>query len=71
MVKTHEIIVKIFEQASNELENMNGRQQQFASGFEGIVNFYLIYYFEIGEPRIDIDEIGKNLVDQFMYGIYS
>lgn len=71
MVKTHEIIVKIFEQASNELENMNGRQQQFASGFEGIVNFYLIYYFEIGEPRIDIDEIGKNLVVQFMYGIYS
>lgn len=71
MVKTHEIIVKIFDEASDKLGNMNGRQQQFASGFEGIVNFYLIYYFEIGEPEIDIDEIGKNLVDQFMYGIYS
>lgn len=71
MIKTHEIIVGIFEQASDLLGNMNGRQQQFASGFEGIINFYLIYYFEIGEPEINIEEIGKNLVDQFMYGIYS
>lgn len=71
MIKTHEIIVKIFNEASEKLGNMNGRQQQFASGFEGIINFYLIYYFEIGEPEIDIDEVGKNLVNQFMYGIYS
>ncbi len=71
MIKTHEIIVKIFDEASEKLGNMNGRQQQFANGFEGIINFYLIYYFEIGEPEISIDEVGKNLVNQFMYGIYS
>ncbi len=71
MIKTHEIIVEIFERASTELGNMNGRQQQFASGFEGIINFYLIYYFEIGDPNIAIDEVSHNLVKQFMYGIYS
>lgn len=71
MIKTHEIIVKIFEEASEKLGNMNGRQQQFANGFEGIINFYLIYYFEIGEPEIDLDEVSQNLINQFMYGIYS
>lgn len=71
MVRTHEIVVKIFDQAEEKLGNMNGRQQQFASGFEGIINFYLIYYFEVGEPEIDIDEVSRNLVNQFMYGIFS
>lgn len=71
MIKTHEIIVKMFEEVSKKIGNTNGRQQQFANGFEGIINFYLIYYFEIGEPEIDINEVSKNLVNQFMYGIYS
>lgn len=71
MYRTHEIIVGIFEKAADSLGNMNGRQQQFASGFEGIVNCYLMYYFEVQEPEIDIDEVSKSLVHQFMYGIYS
>lgn len=71
MVRTHEIIVQIFTKAEEKLGNINGRHQQFASGFEGIINFYLIYYFEIGEPEIDIEEVGRNLVNQFMYGIFS
>lgn len=71
MIRAHEIIVKIFNKASHSLGNMNGRQQQFASGFEGIINFYLIYYFEKNQPEIDIDEVSSRLVKQFMYGIYS
>ena len=71
MRRTHEIIVQIFNSAEGKLGNMNGRQQQFASGFEGIINFYLIYYFEIGEPEINIEEVSRNLVNQFMYGIFS
>lgn len=71
MVRAHDIIVQIFYKASHSLGNMNGRQHQFASGFEGIINFYLIYYFEKNEPEIDIDEVSARLVKQFMYGIYS
>ena len=71
MVRAHDIIVKIFEKVSCNLESMSGRQQQFASGFEGVINFYLIYYFEKNEPEIDIDEISASIVKQFMYGIYS
>lgn len=71
MVRAHDIIVQIFNKASHSLGNMNGRQQQFASGFEGIINFYLIYYFEKNEPEIDIDKVCASLVKQFMYGIYS
>lgn len=71
MIRTHEIFVQMFDESSEMLGNMNGRQQQFASGFEGIINFYLIYYFEIGEPEIDTEKVSKNLVNQFMYGIFS
>lgn len=71
MIRTHELIVQIFEKASYSLGNMNGRQQQFATGFEGIINFYLMYYFEKQEPWIDIDKVSEKLVKQFMHGIYS
>ena len=71
MIRTHEIMVQIFEKASYSLGNMYGRQQQFASGFEGIINFYLMSYFEKQEPWIDIDKVSESLVKQFMHGIYS
>lgn len=71
MVRINEIIVKIFNDASEKLGNMNGRQQQFASGFEGIINYYLMYYFETDCQDTDTDEISMNLVKQFMYGIYT
>ena len=71
MIKINEIIVKIFHDASEKLTNMNGRQQQFASGFEGVVNYYLMYYLETDCQDTDIDQISMNLVKQFMYGIYT
>ena len=71
MLRTHEIMVQLFEKASYSLGNMNGRQRQFASSFEGVINFYLMYYFERQEHWIDIDRVSESLVRQFMHGIYS
>ena len=69
----YEITVEIFERASHQLGNMNGRQRQFAIGFIGTINHYLMLRFEQegvhGRPieHRDID----GLVRQFMYGIFS
>ena len=65
-------IVQVFEQASNRLGNMNGRQEQFAIGFLGIINNYLLVAGEQAENTVQIsDEIKISLVNQFMYGIFS
>ena len=52
---------------------MNGRQRQFAIGFIGTINHYLILRFEEGEEnggKIEQEEIDA-VVRQFMYGIFS
>ena len=52
---------------------MNGRQRQFAIGFIGTINHYLILQFEEGEElggKIQEEEIDA-VVRQFMYGIFS
>ena len=52
---------------------MNGRQRQFAIGFIGTINHYLILQFEEGEEnggKIQEEEIDA-VVHQFMYGIFS
>lgn len=65
-------IMQVFEQASNRLGNMNGRQEQFAIGFLGIINNYLLVAGEQAENTVQIsDEIKISLVNQFMYGIFS
>ena len=70
----YRLFVNIFEQASDELGNMNGRQRQFAMGFIGILHYYLMLIpqdeeqlagMEVPEQQI------QELVRQFMYGIYS
>ena len=70
----YRLFVNIFEQASDELGNMNGRQSQFAMGFIGILHYYLMLIpqdeeqlagMEVPEQQI------QELVRQFMYGIYS
>lgn len=69
----YETVVQLFDRAANQLGNMNGRQRQFAIGFIGTVNHYLLlhcemdpdYVNEISEKQI------KSLVNQFMYGIFS
>ena len=69
----YELVVGIFDQAARQLGNMNGRQRQFAIGFIGTINHYLMLRFE--EDR----ECGRGIreeevhavVNQFMYGIFS
>ena len=68
----NDIVVQVFEQASNRLGNMNGRQEQFAIGFLGIINNYLLVAGEQAENAVQIsDETKISLVNQFMYGIFS
>ncbi len=69
----YEITVEIFERASGQLGNMNGRQRQFAIGFIGTINHYLMLRFEqegICGKAIEQEDV-DSLVRQFMYGIFS
>lgn len=70
--KIYSMAVRLFERASGRLGNMNGRQEQFAIGFMGLINHYILYtsyenasYSEISE------ETKRSLIHQFMHGIYS
>ncbi len=71
MKEQHGIMVNVFDNASDKLGNMSGRQEQFAIGFAGFINLYLLYYFEKGNnEEITADSI-FSIVHQFMHGIYS
>ena len=68
----YNMVVGIFERASDRLGNMRGRQRQFAVGFIGVLNHYILLVSEQGGKGSIMDETAKKaLVDQFMYGIYS
>lgn len=70
--KFYRLVVRVFEQASDKLGNMNGRQEQFAIGFIGIINHYFLLAADAAEGKIEISkEKRESLVKQFMYGIYS
>ena len=66
--------VGLFEQAAPLLGNMNGRQKQFAIGFLGLINHYILFLGYHGEkdqmPEVS-EETKHSLVHQFMHGIYS
>ena len=54
---------------------MRGRQEQFAIGFTGTINNFLLMKYERGgtdseKERISDEQI-RSLVGQFMYGIFS
>lgn len=69
----YDLVVNVFDRAAWQLGNMNGRQRQFAIGFIGTINHYLILRFEEGKDqmrKIEEDEINA-VVRQFMYGIFS
>ena len=69
----YDMIVDVFGRAADQLGNMNGRQRQFAIGFIGTINHYLILQFDEGEEnggKIQEEEIDA-VVRQFMYGIFS
>lgn len=66
--------VDVFDNASAELGNMNGRQEQFAVGFSGILMHYLMMTAGDQSDLSNLvvrDEEVYRLVHQFMYGIYS
>ena len=66
--KMHHRMAQVFEEASAELGNMNGRQEQFATSFTGIIGQYLLEY---GSAAMDHEQQIHMLVDQYMHGIFS
>lgn len=68
-----ETVVSAFDRESGQLGNMHGRQRQFAIGFIGTVNHYLILQREIDteQPREVKEERLISVVNQFMYGIFT
>ena len=66
------IIVHFFEDATPQLGNIRGRQEQFAMGFLGILNQYILRMCEKTEEGCVVEEEKKHsLVNQFMYGIFT
>lgn len=62
-----------FVRAGDQIGNMNGRQEQFAIGFQGIINHYILVMDERGASPEELSDPHAiwELVRQFMYGIYS
>ena len=70
--KFYSLIVHFFDAAEHELGNMNGRQEQFAIGFIGLINHYVLLACDReGKPQQISEEIKRAHVKQYMYGIYS
>ena len=68
----HRLFTRLFEQASDVIGNMNGRQEQYAVTFIGFLNHYLLYWFSRdGRAGAPIrDEQAFSVVHQFLHGIY-
>lgn len=73
MTEQFEIVKGIFVRASHVLGNMHGRQEQFAIGFSGVMNHYILVYYEKEEGGNNLldKRICYSLVHQFMHGIFS
>lgn len=72
--KYYLLFVDIFDNASQELGNMHGRQKQFAVGFSGTLNHYLMMAAKDMDDLSNLtitDQEVYAVVHQFMYGIYS
>lgn len=70
----YNLAVNMFEQAADQLGNMNGRQKQFAIGFLGLINHYILFvgYRSVRGQEMTISEEKKHsLIHQFMHGIFS
>ncbi len=73
MKQMFQILTGFFLRAGDKIGNMNGRQEQFAIAFQGIISHYILVMDERGpslEEATDPHAIWE-LVRQFMYGIYS
>lgn len=69
----YQLVLGIFERASGELGNMNGRQEQFAVSFIGILDSHMVLHQrgEGHEMSKLTDEKIYEIVRQFLYGIFS
>ncbi len=69
----YQAMVQIFEMSADQLGNMHGRQRQFAIGFIGTINHYLLLQCEVDPNHEHMigDEQIRSLVNQFMYGIFT
>lgn len=66
-------LVRVFEEAADELGNMYGRQKQFALGLQGLLDTTFLMYCsrsDKGSGSITDDTV-HGIIQQFMYGIYS
>ena len=69
--RQYKLITDTFANAEDYLGNMNGRQEQFAIGFLGTINCYLMVYNEKSMENMLRDENIHAVVHQFLHGIYS
>lgn len=67
----YRLVRQFFENASRELGNMNGRQEQFAISFIGALNQFLVLLWDQGTPRDQGQRQIDALVDQYLHGIFS
>ena len=73
LLEQFDIVKRIFERESGQLGNMHGRQEQFAIGFSGIINHYILVFYERNREEKGLADINTaySLVHQFMHGIFS
>jgi len=64
-------IMEVRQMQFDELGNMNGREEQFALSYIGVINQYLLWCADRGGSREEETEQLDRLVDQYMYGIFS
>ncbi|MCI8527476.1 MAG: TetR/AcrR family transcriptional regulator [Oscillospiraceae bacterium] len=65
-------MVQIFSGASDQLGNMNGRQEQFALGFTGMLDHYMLLMSARQSEDFHVPpETKEALAKQFMHGIFS
>jgi len=71
--RQYRLITETFEKESEHLGNMNGRQEQFAMGFMGILDCYITVQYERGKTPGEIQDSGAvyGVVHQFLHGIFS
>ena len=74
ITQLYNLTVQLFEQSSGQLGNMNGRQKQFAIGFLGLINHYILFlgFQDQEDGNITVSEEQKSsLIHQFMHGIWT
>lgn len=64
-------MVGLFEDAWEQLGNMRGRQEQFALGFTGLLDHYILLESQKSEIQKIPEEVKEGLIQQFLYGIYT